>query len=153
VPRNNVLDIRISQDGSKVFHLSEDFIQAWSVWTGEVLGKVWYPFTLSQGTLLTIDGPRVWVSTEGWDFGISGLSPIPLSGVLPDKPFLDFFGGVRKYKTVLPGIVDTVTGQVVFQLPTGFMGPSDSQWDGQYLVAGYENGEVLILDFKNMLPQ
>ena len=25
-----------------------------------------------------------------------------------------------------------------------------TQWDGQYLVAGYESGEVLILDFNHM---
>ena len=44
-----------------------------------------------------------------------------------------------------------MTGKVVLQLPTRFVGSSDSQWDGRYLVAGYENGEVLILDFNNML--
>ena len=28
--------------------------------------------------------------------------------------------------------------------------PVDSQWDGQYLVAGYRSGEVLILDLNNL---
>ena len=78
---------------------------------------------------------------------------IELSGVLPVRPHLDFTGGVREYKTQLPAIESTVTGKKVFQLPAKLASPSDSQWDGQYLVAGYENGEVLILDFSNMLLQ
>ena len=28
-----------------------------------------------------------------------------------------------------------------------------TQWDEQYLVAGYDSGEVLILDFSCMVPQ
>lgn len=32
-------------------------------------------------------------------------------------------------------------------------GPEDVQWNGQYLVAGYGSGEVLIFDFCDMCPQ
>jgi hypothetical protein len=52
-----------------------------------------------------------------------------------------------------PGIENTITGEKVLQLPPRFLGLSDLQWDGQYLVAGYGNGEILILDFSNMLFQ
>jgi WD40 repeat protein len=152
-PEDNVLDIQISGDGSKVFCLDRGYVQAWSISTGEVVGRVFHPVILSEGALLSMDGSRAWVSTNGWDFGISGSPPIELCGVLPVRPHLDFTGGVRKYRTILPAIEDTVTGKVVFQLPAKLASPSDLQWDGQYLVAGYENGEVLILDFSNMLLQ
>jgi WD40 repeat protein len=148
---HNALDIRISGDGSKFFCLNSDYVQAWSISTGEVVGRVSHKDSLSEGALLTVDGSKAWVSTRGWEFGISGSPPIPLSGVLPVRPHLDFTGGVRRYKTDLPAIEGTVTGKEVFQLPAKFPSPSDSQWDGQYLVAGYENGEVLILDFSNVL--
>jgi hypothetical protein len=46
----------------------------------------------------------------------------------------------------LPGIEDTITGKKVLQLPSRYSKPGDAQWDGQYLVAGYSTGEVLILD-------
>jgi hypothetical protein len=84
-----------------------------------------------------------------WD---SGSSPIPLPGP-PDRPNMDIIGGVGRYSGDLPGIEDTITGKEVFQFPAQFTTPSDLEWDGQYLVVGYENGEVLILDFKNMLLQ
>jgi WD40 repeat protein len=152
-PEDEVLDIRISGDGSKVFCLDGYYVQAWSISTGEVVGRVYHPVGISEGALLTMDGSRAWVSTNGWDFGISGSPPIELSGVLPVRPRLDFTGGVRRYKTILPAIEDTVTGKEVFQMPVTSASPYDSQLDGQYLVAGYENGEVLILDFSNMLLQ
>jgi WD40 repeat protein len=149
-PEDDVFDIRISGDGSKVFCLDRNYVQAWSISTGEVVGQIGHLGYLFQGALLTMDGSRAWISTYGWDFGIPGSPPIELSGVLPVRPHLDFTGGVRRYKTNIPAIEDTVIGKVVFQLPAKLASPSDSQWDGQYLVAGYENGEVLILDFGNM---
>jgi hypothetical protein len=48
---------------------------------------------------------KSWVNDKGWDFGISGSSPvIQLSEVFSDRPRLDFIGGVRKYKTNLLGL-------------------------------------------------
>jgi hypothetical protein len=35
----------------------------------------------------------------------------------------------------------------------GDMEPVVVEWDGQYLVAGYESGEELILDFNYIFPQ
>ena len=49
-------------------------------------------------------------------------------------------------------IKDTVTGNEVFQLFGKYASPYKVQWDGQYLVACYRSGELLILDFNQMLP-
>jgi hypothetical protein len=40
VSEENVLDLRISGDGSKIFCINEEFIQAWDMWTGEAVGRV-----------------------------------------------------------------------------------------------------------------
>jgi hypothetical protein len=45
-----------------------------------------------------------------------------------------------------------VTVKADFLLPKRYARPSATQWDGQYLVAGYKYGEVLILDFNHMCP-
>ena len=150
-PGEHGVDIRISGDGSKVFYLDDSWIQAWSMWTGEPVGKVGHGWAPNQDAMLVMDGLRVWVLGRGWDFGISGASPVVLSGVLPDRPHLDLIGGIKKKKGIFPGIEDTVTGKKVFQPPVRLASPSDFQWDGQYLVAGYKNGEVLILDFHKLL--
>jgi WD40 repeat protein len=149
---NRIECIQISRNGSRFFVMNQLDIAAWSMWTGELVGQVQHHKIMSNDIILTVDGSKAWVRDKGWDFGISGSPPIPLSGP-PDRPHLDIIGGVRRCKTELPGIEDTVTGKEVFQLPARFVTPSHLQWDGQYLVAGYENGEVLILDFSNMLLQ
>ena len=141
---------RISGDGSKIFILADGFIQAWPMWTGEAVSKVELenkgdPFM----DPLYMDGSRIWVyfedsSTQGWDFGIPGTSPITLSSTI-DRPHLDFIEQPNAR------IEDTVTGKEVFQLSGRYAKPTAVQWDGRYLVAGYGCGEVLILDFINML--
>ena len=103
------------------------------------------------GPFLAIDTTVVWVhpfspeSILGWDFGILGSSPVELSGISRKGLHLDFIGGIRMQRLPLPGIEDTVTKKVVFQLPARLARCSDAQWDGQYLVVGYDSGEVLIL--------
>jgi len=49
-------------------------------------------------------------------------------------------------RSLLPGIQDIVTKKVVLQLPARLAKCSDAQWDGQYLVVGYNSDEVLILE-------
>jgi len=49
-------------------------------------------------------------------------------------------------------IEDVAAGKEVFQLAGRYAKPSVTQWDGQYLVAGYDSGEVLILDFSYTIP-
>ena len=91
--------------------------------------------------------------TWGWDFGISGSDPIPLSDVSPNRPHLDFIGSTNQGTTGPSRVVDMVTRKEVFQLLGKYAEPNATKWDGRYLVAGYSSREVLILDFGAMIPQ
>jgi len=148
--------VRVSGDGSKVFCLDEKSIQAWSIWTGEPMGKVEVKDALYFDPLY-MDGSKIWVcfkdsQTKGWDFGISGSSPIQLPNTSLDRPHLDLIGGTLWHRG--PCIIkNTVTGKEIFQLVGKYANPRNAQWDGRYLVAGYESGELLILDFAPVLPQ
>jgi len=148
--------LTISGDGSKKKLQGYDFIQAWSIWTGEPLGQVHH--YVERGSGLIVDGSRVGVvfsgsETQWWDFGITGLTPIPLSNTSMNRPHLKIVREIKHWKTGPSSIEDTVTGKKVFQLSGRYTDPFDLQWDGQYLVAGYHSGEVLILDFNHLLPQ
>ena len=106
---------------------------------------------------LYVDGSKIWVcfkdtQTQGWDFGITGSSPTQLSNTSLDKPYLDLIGGTKWY-TGPCTIKDASTGKEVFQLTGRYATPYEAQWDGRYLVVGYQSGEVLILDFKHALLQ
>jgi WD40 repeat protein len=68
--------LKISEDGSKVFFLEGDCLQAWSMWTGEAMGMVMLEGE-PNADLCCVGGSRVCVSfpnllIQGWDFGISG---------------------------------------------------------------------------------
>ena len=157
IPRGGVKDLRISGDGSTVFCLYSNSIQAWSIWTGETIGDVKTQIRLFPDPLLTIDNLRVWIhdlwkSVMGWDFGAPGSSSFKLSDEFQHGSHLCFIGGIRKHRSFLPEIQDTVTKKVVFQLPGRLARCSDAQWDGQYLVAGYDSGELLILQCNYVLP-
>ena len=105
---------------------------------------------------LSIDSSKVWTQTrksstqEGWDFGTVGSSPVPFDPST-GRPQLDFIGGTPWQTNSPSKIKDTVTGKEVFQLRGKYASPSDVQWDGRYLTAGYESGGVLILDFDHAL--
>jgi len=156
LPMHGIRDLRILGDGSRVICLYFDFIRAWSIWTGDLVGEVNTESLHLSPSFLTI-GPNVrvyWIQLNhqivGWDFGVLGSSPVKLLGVSQDFPRLYFVGGVRQ-KSFIPGIQDTATKKVVFQLPGRLARCSDVQWDGQYLVAGYDSGEMLILEC-NYIP-
>jgi len=146
--------IRISQDGSKLFCLNQRSIQAWDIQTGEAVGEVLleaYP----DLDPLCMDGSKIWVcfevsSIQGWDFGVSGSPPFPLSNTFPDRPHLNLIGGTM-WDTGPVIIKDIVTGKEVFQLVGRYAAPREVRWDGRYLIAGYESGEVLILEFNYAL--
>jgi WD40 repeat protein len=152
---SEVRGLRISGDGSKVFCLDRKSIQAWSVLEGGVMGKVELEDEAYLDPLC-VDGSKIWVcskrgSLQGWEFGISGSLPIPLSNTSSERPRLHFVGGA-----LLGGstrIRDTVTGKEVFQLPERYANPSATQWDGRHLVAGYDSGEVVILDCNSLYVQ
>ena len=151
------IELRISGDGSKVLFLHQGGIQAWSMWTWEHVGEVKLE-SMGRAYLgyLSIDSSRVWIysgdslTQEGWDFGVSGSSPVPFDPST-GRPHLELIGGIETDGP--PWIKDTATGKEVFQLRGKYAKPVDIQWDGQYLVAGYGFGEILILDFHHVLPQ
>jgi WD40 repeat protein len=152
-----VRDLRISGDGSIVFLLAREFIKAWSLGTGEAVGEVELE-DHSYLDLLRVDGSRICVCFPnslilGWDFGISGSSPVPLPNISSERSHLEFIGGANWWYNGPCWIKDTVTGKAIFQLSGRYASPREVRWDGQYLVAGYRSGEVLILDFAQMLPQ
>ena len=150
-------DLRILADGSRFLCLEPSVIQAWSIWTGESAGKK--ALKRDHGyhfDPLHIDGPRVLVHTgeslvQGWDFGVLGSTPIQFSETSSDKPYLNFIGD-RRCSGVGPArIEDSVTGKVIFQLCGRYANPYNIRWDGQYLITGFVSGEVLILDFSDVL--
>ena len=149
-------DFRISADGSKVFLLREECIQAWSIWTGQVVGEVVLEGKPLYDSLI-VDGSRVWVcfgglQTQGWDFGYLGSTPVLLPNSPLDSPHLLFLGTMRQQ--IIPSRVENiVTGKEVFQLSGRYTEPRVARLDGHYLITGYKSGEVLILDFKHMIPQ
>ena len=143
-----IYDVRMSGDGSKVFGLDSESIQAWSITTGEVVGEVQHGISQNR-RFLAVDDSRVWVHSPlseplGWDFGTLSSSPVSLSNTS-----LFFPNSTKLLDVSQSRIKDTVTGKVAFQLGGRFAEPVSSQWDGQYLVAGYESGEVIILDFNH----
>ena len=101
-----------------------------------------------------MDGSKVLVClggilVQGWDFGVPGSTPIQLSETSSGRLNLI---DVREWVEGSPvRIEDSVTGEEVFQLCGKYKNPSAIQWDGQYLIAGYETGEVLIFGFNDGL--
>jgi WD40 repeat protein len=155
--QTGIRDLRISGDGSKVFLLAGGFIKAWSLRTGEAVGEVKLEDKSYQG-LFRAGGSRICLcfpnsSIQEWDFGILGSPPVLLPSTSPERSCLHFIGGAGWWYKGPSQIKDTVTGKVVFQLLGRHANPHEVQWDGQHLIAGYESGEVLILDFIHMLPQ
>ena len=143
--------VRMSGDGTKVFRHTSMTIKAWSTQTWESVGEVdlWGKWAYLDS--LYADNSRVWVrsknlSIKGWDFGASGPSAVLLVNSFSERPRFDFIDGAS-WGTGPCLIRDTVTGEEVFRLVGRYAKPKCTQWDGQYLAAGYENGEILILDF------
>ena len=148
IPQSIVGDLKISGDGFRIFVQYHTSIWAWSLQTGEVVGKVEFE---DQGALhpLIVDGSRVWVhwyssDYRGWDFGIPGSAPIELSNE-STPPGLSGLWDSQQVR-----IKNPATGKVVFQLPKRFSNPVHVQCDDSYLVAGYQSGEILILDLTNV---
>ena len=143
-------DLRISGDGSKIFHLHAPSIWILSIQTGMAVSQVKIRYSLGSGSLI-VDGSKVWAhwpysEYQGWDFGVSGSNPIELSGI----PTLS--NGDMLWDPRWGRIKSAVTGGVIFQLSGRFANPADAQCHGSHLVTGYESGEVLILNLKDVPP-
>ena len=164
IPGGSIQGLRMIGDESRVLQLSKDFIQAWDIWTGKPMGKEGLGrggggFDMFQGgssegsahfDSFRIDGSKVlvqfgWQSVQGWDFGTPGSAPIQFSETSLGRPHFSLIGDI------LFRIEDGITGKEVFQLCGRYAKPSAVQWDGQYLIAGYGSGEVLIFDLVNAL--
>ena len=153
-PEDTILDLRISGDGSKLFYIHCEFIQAWDILTGETMGKVGYE-GINVVELLGMDDSRVWIKfddgdsipnpSKGWDLGPSGFSPTGRRTTNPPKTL--HLSNTRQWDTGLCRITDTATGKVVFQLPPQFGTPVDIKWNGQYLVASFQSRMELVLEF------
>ena len=164
VPGGSVKDLRVSGDGTKVFCVYGDTIQAWDIWTGEAVGKVRAqdvviqanPMVVGEGMVIQrIEGSKVWavvwgphyIHDWGWDFGIPGSPPVLFSEDLSDRLHLS---DNKVWEIKMCQMKDIVTGKVVVQLPRRFGEGICAQWDGHYLVVSFESKEVVILDFSHV---
>ena len=147
-------DIKISEDGSRVFSIGARVIQAQSMTTGEILGKAGIKFIDRDTASLTVNGSRVWVDyinaeSQVWDFGAPDSPPVQL----PNIPlYIHHPNGSMQWNTSLSCVEEKATGKVVFWLSKRYGKPVNVQWNSQYLVASFMSGEVLVLDFCNMFP-
>ena len=140
--------LRISGDGQRFFYLHAPSIWAWSIQKGEAVGEVETRYSGQSGSL-TVNGSKVWAhwpqsEYQGWDFGTPGSNPTQLAGM----PTLS--DGSMLWDPRQGRIKNAGTGGTIFQLSGRFANPTDVQCDGSYLVAGYESGEILILELKHV---
>ena len=149
IAEEEVLGLRISENGSTVFYKLVSFLGAIDIQTGNLVGQVEFEGERFVNPFLSIDGSTVWMSSTkndmGWNFKISDSFSLESCIAPLTRCYLDFVGGIRWQKTVLPPIEDTITKREFLQLHRRLDNPTDAQWDGQYLVAGYGTGDVLIL--------
>ena len=149
--------LRISGDGSRVFYVTRADIQSWSMETQELIT---YQSLVADRFLdpLCMNNSKILVrlersKTEVWDFGAPGSTSIQLSKISSDKPQLNLVDIGRWSHGSPIRIEDNVTGKDVFQLHRKYADHSAIQWDGRYLITGYISGEVMILDFGQMLVE
>ena len=153
------LDLGISKDGTTFFVVNPHEIRTLSTSTGQNTGSSFHRKYTSALTPLsvTLDGPRIWIcplgKSQAWSWDLRNLSSPPSeSHDMPNKYCLVGFcpedGGWSK--TGHSSIVDIASQKEVFCLPGEFAHPCEAAWDGRYLFAGYDTGEVLILDFVHM---
>ena len=162
-----VKDLRVSGDGTMVFCMHKKSIQAWDIWTGEVVGKVmardvdiksWHDAVHGREMeFCGAEGPKVWVFVSrsglgfnrGWDFGIRGSPPVLLSSDehTPDRLHIN---DKKVWEINMSRMKDIVTGKVVVQFPRQFGMGIHAQWYSHYLVVFFESKEVVILDFSNV---
>ena len=168
--------LRIIGDGSRVVQLSEGTVQLWDIWTGRSMCKeglegpggnfiqahTYFDSLRMDGSkvlvhfdTLRIDGSTglvdsTWLSVQGWDFGTPDSAPIQFSETSSGRPHLKLIDN-RRWLQDGVRIEDGAAGKEIFQLCGRYANPSAIQWDGQYLIAGYDSGEVFIFDFNSVL--
>ena len=147
-------DMKIAEDGSRVFSIGDREIQAQSIQTGKIVGKAGIRFRAYGYASLTVCGSKVWVhypdaETQVWDFGTPDSPPAQL----PNIPLHVFHHSGTVLWDAGPSCVkEKATGKVFFWLSKGYGKPVDVQWSDQHLVASFISGKVLVLDFSHILP-
>ena len=149
-----VVDLRISGDGTKIFGQNDMCIEARSIQTGEAVGLVFYHGGDRMGGLV-VHGSKVWLAgseDEGWDFGNGEASTFSLSEDFLGQHGLGFVD--RAPRSTRPASVLDATGRQVFRLPERYMKPNmKRRWDGRFLLAYSRSGEVVVIDFGTVLPR
>ena len=153
---HRLLDLRISGDGSKIFGLDSEHIEARSLQTGEAMGIVRHRNADPWRNGLVVHGSKVWLASSkdvGWDFGRREVSTFSPSSASLDRPRLGLVESARG--TANPArIEDTVTGRPVFYLPVRYIGTGmRRKWDGRYLIIWSPSEEVMIVDFNSVCPR
>ena len=148
-PSPFINDLKISQDGSKIFGLTDTHIEILCTQRSEarrveVGGR--------RASNLFVRGSQVGISNSGgmgWDFG---TSEVPSFGELPDWPRLNLVDRSRGGAVEPCGIEDTVTKRAVFHLPETYMKLGTKvEWDGRYLLIWSSHGEgVVVIDFDSV---
>jgi WD40 repeat protein len=149
---SDLVDLKVSGDGSKVFGLGMDYIEAVSVETGEDAGRA--KLNLGEGSTFFVHGSQVGIDDErgkGWDFGGPEVSDLM---EFPDRPRFDLIDWSTGRGIKARWIEDTVTKRLVFRLPERYLkSDSEVEWDGRYLLVWSRSGDVLIIDFRSVFPR
>lgn len=148
---HKLLDLKISRDGTKIFGLDNEHIEARCLQSGEDAGLVKHQSSDPWRDALAVRDSKVWLESTkdvGWDFGGKRVSTFSLSDEFPDRPRLDITESTRVGATEA-WVRDTVTGRPVFHIPERYIKTAmKRQWDGRYLIYWSPSGEVVIMDFE-----
>ena len=159
----------ISEDGTKLVLVGSHRIRTWCALTGQTIGQVEHGVDRNTERFFPIfDGSTVWIpskrSSIHWGWDLDNLMSLPLDSCdIPskhrfalivdwwswwcerDNSWIEHSGSLT--------VKDIASGTALFQPPARFARPIKAGWDGRYLVAAYETGEVLILDFSHTITQ
>ena len=128
--------------------------------TGKKTGTLThYSYTGNPTDLsVNLDGPIIWIRSSkrsqawGWDSTDLWSPPLDSFDSTNGHPMVCLH--VRRgpwYNTIQSKIIDTTSQTEVFRLPGLIEHPGKVAWDGRYLFAVDENGELLIVDFVHMI--
>ena len=143
----SVKDLKISGDGTKIFGLGYDRIQAVSMQTGEETGCV--ELGNGKGFSFFVRGSKVGIDNRydrGWDFGGPTVSDMR---ELPDRPCLEPVNWPMGREARPCWIEDTVRKRRIFHLPERYTKYGTKvEWDGRFLLVLLRSaGEVVVMDF------
>ena len=149
-PSFNIWDLKISGDGSKIFGLGYNRIQAVFMQTGEDAGRV--QLRDDEGFSFFVRGSKVGIDNRydrGWDFGGPTVSDV---GEFPDRPRLDLVNWPTNRDARPCWIEDVAKKRRVFHPPGRYTRYSTKvEWDGRFLLLLLRPaGEVVVMDFNSV---